>query len=227
MLNTGSSVWNAARYSGHRNFRLGGPNMPRVGEVYRIEPAKPKAYWSQYMKGAGYETYFTGKWHVGIPAVKAFDHAAHVRGGMPDQHPTRYQRIFVEGKADTWSPYNEYAGSGRTLRDEQLAPFPRTEYSVKKNMQEYYALVTHMDAQIGKILDALEASGKADNTYIFFTAHHGLAAGEHGFLGKQNMYESSVQVPLMMSGPGLEAGKQVGAQVYLQDVRTSWRHRLN
>ena len=64
----------------------------------------------------------------------------------------------------------------------------------------------------------MEPRGEADNTYIFFTADHGLAAGEHGFLGKQNMYENSVRVPLMMAGPGLEAGKQVEASVYLQDI---------
>jgi choline-sulfatase len=75
-----------------------------------------------------------------------------------------------------------------------------------------------MDVQIGRILDALEATGKADNTYIFFTADHGLAIGDHGFLGKQNMYDSSMRVPMLMAGPGIEAGKTVDAPVYLQDI---------
>ena len=75
-----------------------------------------------------------------------------------------------------------------------------------------------MDEQIGRILDALEASGKAENTYIFFTADHGLAVGEHGFIGKQNMYDCSMRVPMLMSGPGLEAGKVVDEPVYLQDI---------
>lgn len=84
-------------------------------------------------------------------------------------------------------PYAEYAGTGRGLRDEKLAPFPRTEYAVKKNLQEYYAIVFHPDTQVGRILDALEASGQLDNTNIFFTSDYGLAAGQHGFLGKQNI----------------------------------------
>jgi choline-sulfatase len=75
-----------------------------------------------------------------------------------------------------------------------------------------------VDVQIGRILDALEKSGKADSTYIFFTADHGLAIGDHGFLGKQNMYDSSMRVPLLMVGPGIEPGKTVDAPVYLQDV---------
>ena len=69
----------------------------------------------------------------------------------------------------------------------------RTEYAVKVNRQEYYALVSHMDAQIGRILDAVDRSGKADSTYIIFTADHGLAVGHHGFMGKQNLYEAQHQ----------------------------------
>ena len=293
MLNTGAFVWNAAAFYGAGTFKPGGKNAPMVGESYAIKKKKPEAYWSQYMKRAGYETYFTGKWHVRAKADQVFDHAVHVRAGMPAQNKKRYKRKFIEGESD-WSPYdkkmggfwrggkhwsevladdsitfieqakesdkpffmylafnaphdprqapkeyvdmyplegikvpknflpeypyNEYAGAGRTLRDETLAPFPRTEYAVKKNLQEYYAAVSYMDTQIGRILDALKASGKADNTYVFFTADHGLAVGDHGFIGKQNMYDHSVRVPLMMTGPGLEAGKIVNAPVYLQDV---------
>ena len=115
-------------------------------------------------------------------------------------------------------PYNEHAGSGRKLRDEKLAPFPRTEYSVKVNRQEYFALISHMDEQIGRILEALAASGKADNTYVFFTADHGLSVGDHGFMGKQNMYDASIRVPMLIAGPGIPAGRTVDAKVYLQDV---------
>jgi choline-sulfatase len=115
-------------------------------------------------------------------------------------------------------PYNEAAGAGRRLRDERTAPFPRTEHSIQVTRQEYYALITHMDVQIGRILDALEATGKADNTYIFFTADHGLAVGDHGFLGKQNMYDSSMRVPFIMVGPGVPADSTVDAPIYLQDA---------
>ena len=116
------------------------------------------------------------------------------------------------------TPYNEYAGSGRKLRDEKLAPFPRTEYSIKVNRQEYSAIISHMDEQVGRILEALEASGMADNTYIFFTSDHGLSVGDHGFVGKQNMYDASMRVPMLVAGPGIPAGKTVDAPVYLQDV---------
>ena len=115
-------------------------------------------------------------------------------------------------------PYKDAIGCGKNLRDERLAPFPRTEHAVKVNRQEYYAIITHMDVQIGRILDALEASGKADNTYIFFTADHGLAVGQHGLMGKQNLYDHSVRVPFIAVGPGIAKGTKNDAWIYLQDV---------
>ncbi|WP_242202152.1 sulfatase-like hydrolase/transferase [Aestuariivivens insulae] len=115
-------------------------------------------------------------------------------------------------------PYAEIMGAGKTLRDEKLAPFPRTEYAVKVNRQEYYALTTHLDDQIKDIINTLEAKGLKKNTYIFFTADHGLSVGEHGLMGKQNMYDHSMRVPLMIVGPNLPKNKKVNADVYLQDV---------
>ncbi len=115
-------------------------------------------------------------------------------------------------------PFKDDMGNPPGLRDEALAPFPRTEYAVKVHRQEYYALVSHMDEQIGKILDALEASGKMNNTYIFFGADHGLSVGHHGLIGKQSMFDHSVRIPMMVVGPGIPEGKVLNQDVYLQDI---------
>ncbi|WP_136468492.1 sulfatase-like hydrolase/transferase [Flagellimonas onchidii] len=142
----------------------------------------------------------------------------------PRQSPEEFVNMFPLDSVElpesflTEYPYNEEMGSGRKLRDERLAPFPRTEHSVKVNRQEYYAIIAHMDAQIGKILDALEASGKMDNTYIVFTADHGLSVGQHGLLGKQNMYDHSVRTPLFVVGPNIPENEKIDGDVYLQDV---------
>ncbi len=103
-------------------------------------------------------------------------------------------------------------------RDENLAPHPRTPYAVKVHKQEYYAAVSHVDAQIGKIIAALEKKGLLDNTYIFMSADHGLACGSHGLLGKQNMYEHSMRPPLIVVGPDVPEGERRDAFVYLQDI---------
>ncbi len=123
--------------------------------------------------------------------------------------PTSFQPLY---------PNKEQIGNGRNLRDEALAPFPRTEYAVRKQKAEYYALITHLDAQVGRILAALDKTGKADNTLILFTADHGLAMGRHGLLGKQNLYDHSVRVPLVIGGPGIPKGGKINTDVYLQDV---------
>jgi len=115
-------------------------------------------------------------------------------------------------------PYKDGIGCGRDLRDERLAPFPRTEYAVKVNRQEYYALITHMDEQVGRILDALDKLPDAKNTYVIFTADQGLAVGHHGLIGKQNLFDDSVRVPLLVVGPGVAKGRKISAPVYLQDI---------
>ena len=109
-------------------------------------------------------------------------------------------------------------GRGKGLRDEQLAPWPRTKYAVKEHRREYYALITHMDTQIGKILSALDQSGKAESTMIIFTADQGLAVGHHGLMGKQNMFEHSLRPPLIVAGPGIPHDQRIDIPVYLQDV---------
>ncbi|MDD2460834.1 MAG: sulfatase-like hydrolase/transferase [Kiritimatiellia bacterium] len=115
-------------------------------------------------------------------------------------------------------PHKDAIGCAHTLRDERLAPDPRTPHAVRVHRAEYYALITWLDAQIGRVLDALDAAGRANDTVIFFTSDNGLAVGQHGFMGKQNMFEHSMKVPLIAAGPGFAAGRRIAAPVYLQDI---------
>lgn len=115
-------------------------------------------------------------------------------------------------------PFKDGIANGVDLRDEALAPFPRTEYATKTHIQEYYASISHMDAQIGSILDALEASGKMENTYIVFTADHGLAMGRHGLLGKQTLFDHSLRAPFILVGPDVPKGERISKDIYIQDA---------
>lgn len=146
--------------------------------------------------------------------------APHDPRQSPKEYVERYplDKVAVPENFMPEYPYKDDIGCGEDLRDEKLAPFPRTEYAVKVHRREYYAIITHMDAQIGRILDALEASGKADNTYVFFTADNGLSVGHHGLMGKQNLYDHTVRVPLMATGPNIPRGAKISAPVYLQDI---------
>ncbi len=115
-------------------------------------------------------------------------------------------------------PWKDRIGCKPDLRDEALAPFPRTEHAVKVHRREYYAIITHLDEQIGRIIDAVDRSPEAANTYIFFTADHGLSVGNHGLIGKQSLFDHSVRVPFIAVGPKFAADKRIDAPIYLQDV---------
>ena len=94
---------------------------------------------------------------------------------------------------------------------------PTPEQSSRQRAH-YYANVTMIDKQVGDILDALEQRGVADNTIIIFTSDHGDCLGDHGHSQKWNMYESTVNVPALVSWPGqIPEGKCVEDLVALFD----------
>jgi len=103
-------------------------------------------------------------------------------------------------------------------RDENLAAWPRTEAVIRDQLAEYYGLITHLDEQVGRILDALKQSGQIDNTLIIYAADNGLALGSHGLLGKQSVFEHSMKVPLILVGPDIPHGKSTTAFTYLHDI---------
>lgn len=104
------------------------------------------------------------------------------------------------------------------VRDEQLLPVPRNPEAIKKDIALYYGMVSEMDAQVGRIFEALEKSGLKENTLIVFAGDNGLAVGQHGLLGKQNLYEHSIRVPMIMSGPGVPVNKKTDGFTYLSDI---------
>ncbi len=74
----------------------------------------------------------------------------------------------------------------------------------KKAVGGYYASVAYMDAQVGKVLDALDRSGLRENTIVIFTSDHGFHLGEHDFWAKVSLRDESAGVPLIISVPGKE-----------------------
>lgn len=136
---------------------------------------------------------------------------------IPPGHEERAaaQRLKVPGNFLREHPFEHGNLRGR---DELLWPWPRTEEMVRAELAAYYAVIEEMDAQIGRILAALNESGEAERTLVVFTSDHGLAIGSHGLRGKQSMYEHTIGVPLVMRGPTVPAGRQVDAQCYLRDL---------
>jgi arylsulfatase A-like enzyme len=115
-------------------------------------------------------------------------------------------------------PQHPFDNGDMALRDEALAPWPRTPDDTKRQLADYYACVTGLDHHVGRIFAELKASGQWDNTIIIFSADNGLSMGEHGLFGKQNLYEfGGMHVPLVIAGPGIPRGRSE-ALVYLMDL---------
>ncbi|QEG43190.1 Arylsulfatase [Roseimaritima ulvae] len=117
-----------------------------------------------------------------------------------------------------YRPSHPFDHGNQNSRDESLLPLPRTEKDVREDLAVYYAVISHLDQQVGRILMALDDSGERDNTIVIFTSDHGLAMGSHGLRGKQNMYEHTINVPMLISGPGVPKNQRFEAQMYLRDM---------
>ncbi|PCJ66168.1 MAG: choline-sulfatase [Candidatus Hydrogenedentota bacterium] len=138
----------------------------------------------------------------------------------PRQPPLPYREKYYAKNLPlppNFLPQHPFDNGRLIVRDENLGAWPRTEAMVRDQLAEYYGMITVMDEQIGRILAALEKTGKRDNTLIIFAADHGLAMGSHGLLGKQNVYEHSMGAPMVLSGPGIPKGT-TRAFTYLYDL---------
>lgn len=204
--------------------RLGGHWSPDVRDIVREngeEKVGGKYHVSRHTSGLYADKAIHYLNAVGKDSKPFFMYVAFNAPHDPRQSPKEFVDMYPMDKIkvpDNFVPEHPFNQGDNKIRDEELAPFPRTEEAVKLHRREYYAIISHADDEIGRILDALEQSGKAHNTYVIFTSDHGLAVGMHGLMGKQNQYDCSVRMPLIMTGPGIKAGKQTDAQVYMQGL---------
>jgi len=115
-------------------------------------------------------------------------------------------------------PLHPFNNGDLFVRDEHLAPWPRTPADTRQQLADYYACITGLDHHVGRIFEQLKQSGQWANTIIIFSGDNGLSLGEHGLFGKQNLYEfGGMHVPLVIAGPGIPHG-QSDALVYLMDL---------
>lgn len=150
-----------------------------------------------------------------------FAHVGFTAPHDPRHAPERYLDLYDPDKIDlppNFMAEHPFDFGIRGLREETLLGYPRDEKAVRQEIAAYYAMISHLDDRIGDIVQALKASGQADNTYIVFTSDHGLALGRHGLLGKQNLYDHSIRVPMVWSGPGVNPGEISEELVYLHSL---------
>ncbi len=233
-------------------------------------------------RNAGYETFFTGKWHNDdIALLRSFDTGWNIfQGGMcehtsvpvrdldeirhgrpsrvgpgfsteifcdsagqfirtrererpffacvaltsphdPRTPPPSFRSRYATGQLPlpaNFQPQHPFDNGELGVRDELLQPHPLVPAQMQETLADYYGMISHQDAHLGRVFVALAETGQMDNTIIVYLSDHGLALGSHGLLGKQNLYEHSVRVPLIVAGPGVPSGLRQDGQVYAFDI---------
>jgi arylsulfatase A-like enzyme len=143
--------------------------------------------------------------------------APHDPRTMPEEFRTMYDPDNVD-LPPNFMPEHPFDNGELDMRDEALAAKPRQEAEIRRHLAEYYAMITHLDHEIGKVLATLDEQGLTDDTIIVFAGDNGLAVGQHGLMGKQSCYEHSVRVPLVFAGPGVPENAKRDSYVYLLDI---------
>ncbi|MHC4945846.1 MAG: sulfatase-like hydrolase/transferase, partial [Planctomycetota bacterium] len=227
----GTGKWHNGRQAYARCFTHGGKIMfggmsdhAKV-PVYDFDPSGEYAKENQYVADKFSSKLFTDE-AIGFLEKRAGDqpfflYVSYTAPHDPRMAPEPYASMYPPDEIklpENFLPAHPFDNGEMKVRDENLAPRPRTPEVVREHLSDYYAMITHLGAQIGRLLDALERTGNADNTIIVFSSDNGLAVGSHGLLGKQNLYDHSVRVPLVICGPGIPRDVRTSGLCYLLDI---------
>jgi iduronate 2-sulfatase len=143
----------------------------------------------------------------------------------PFNAPKKYWDLYERGKLPPLDGRRPAGAPELAFHDsrEMLGPpakqAPLTPEQAAEMRHGYFANIAYMDAQLGKVLDALEASGVADRTIVTFVGDHGYHIGEHSLWGKTSNFELDARVPFFISTPGMKtAGQRTSALVELLDL---------
>ena len=142
------------------------------------------------------------------------------------KYHARYDSVDIE-LPDNFKTQHDFTIGVENIRDEKLAAWPRDPKEVKQHIRDYYAMITHLDEYVGKMVQLLKDKGIYNNTVIVFAADNGLALGQHGLMGKQSVYEHSNHVPLIFSGPGIPKGEKRELDLFLLDIYPTLCDMLN
>lgn len=140
----------------------------------------------------------------------------------PHEAPESVRRLYDPDKIPlppNFRPEHPFDNGDLRVRDEKLLPSPRDPDQIRQKIADYYSAITFLDSQFGRLIEALENSGQLENTIVVFVGDSGLAVGQHGLLGKQNLYDDAgVNIPLILAGPGTPRNQRRDALVASCDI---------
>jgi len=162
--------------------------------------------------------------HTATSTAPFFAYLALTAAHDPRTSPEPYRSMYRDQSGEStvrlpknFQPQLGFDQGDSTIRDEMLLSTLRDPQAVREELADYYGMISHMDHEIGRVLEALNETSAKNNTIIVFHGDQGLAIGSHGLLGKQNPYEESIKAPMIVAGPGIAHGSST-ALVYLHDV---------
>lgn len=136
----------------------------------------------------------------------------------PYSIPEKYLKMYEGAALPDPCPRPESEDRQYPQSDETDVPDAR---QLQRMREAYFASCTFVDEWVGKVLDALEANGQLDNTYIILTSDHGEMLGDRQAYQKFSPYEGSAHVPLIMAGPGIEPGSRSEIPATTWDVAST------
>lgn len=210
----------------HRTEAPQGPNARHRGPAYEAADVPDEAY----SDGKAAERAIADLRRLARRKQPFFLAVGFARPHLPFLAPTRYWNLY-DGKdvrlpanyqppkdcppaaLHTWGEPRAYAGIP------QRGPLP--DETARRLIHGYYACVSSIDAQVGKLLDELDRLGLGDKTIVILWGDHGWQLGEHGLWCKHSCFETSMRAPLLVRTPGLPGGIARGAPVELIDIYPS------
>lgn len=191
------------------------PKCVRIATDRTVKP-HPTSGWSTDVFYDAAETFLEKTWRRDKPFMMYVStNAPHDPRHVPAKILARFQNVE---EPPNYLPQHPFDNGDMKVRDEMVYKPPHTPELVRRERAIYLAMCAQIDDRIGQLLQKLEALGQLDNTVILFTADHGLAVGEHGLLGKQNLYDGSWRVPMILAGPGVPKGHKRKGLAYLHGL---------
>jgi arylsulfatase A-like enzyme len=213
------------------NIFFGGMHFPNVGghehaELFHFDPTGKYPKETQFKAEKYSSTMYADAAIAYLNKNKDntqpfFAYVAFTSPHDPRTPPPPYDKMYDPNKIPlpkNFLPKHPFDNGEMDVRDEQLLPPTRTPEMVKKELALYYGMITEVDAQIGRILATLKANGQDKNTLIIFAGDNGLAVGSHGLVGKQSVYDHSMRIPMVISGPNIPKNKKNDALCSLSDI---------
>jgi arylsulfatase A-like enzyme len=136
---------------------------------------------------------------------------------LPENYRREPRQVSLNNQGIPGQHFYRDSNYRRNHRDLPAGP-PRDVETMREFIRAYYAVISHLDHQIGRLVAKLESLGVFENTVVVFLSDNGYHLGSHGLGNKITMHEESVRVPMFMVGPGVPSGVRTSALVSSLDV---------